>query len=312
MDKYVIFHIDGGIGKNIVATAVVKSIKSAYPDHKLVIITAYPEVFIHNPYVYRVYKFGLIQYFYDDFILNKNSVILRMEPYHSGDIVYKRKSLAEIWCDVFNIPCVDKIPEIYPTQRELLFIETKINKNGPILIVQSSGGADKQTYPYSWSRDLPPVFTQDVVNSVKDKFSKIFHIRRESQTALENTIHLTDNLRNLLLYIPFADKILGIDSFVQHAAAAFGKKATVGWISNSPIVFGHELHDNIIATGVESYRHRIDSYLEKDDWTGGRLHECPYDDIKNIFNKDQFIESILYQNTEYAKFGTKENLIPLI
>ena len=32
MNKYVIFHIDGGCGKNIVATSVVKSIKSAYPD----------------------------------------------------------------------------------------------------------------------------------------------------------------------------------------------------------------------------------------------------------------------------------------
>lgn len=309
-DKYAIFHIDGGCGKSIVGTSVVKSIKAAYPDHKIVVISAYPEVFIHNPNIFRVYKFGNLPYFYDDYINNKDSKIFRMEPYHSGDLLYKRKSLAEIWCDVFNIPCIDKQPDIFLSEREIIYAQNVIQKDGPILLVQSSGGAEQQGHPYSWSRDLPPQFAQDIINSVKNKFSKIFHIRRDNQPSLEHTISITDNFRNLFCYIALSDKILGIDSFVQHAAAAFKKKATVGWISNSPVVFGYDIHDNILALGAESFRHRIDSYLESDDWTGGRFHECPYDNIASIFNKDQFIESILSKKTEYAKFGTKENLIP--
>jgi hypothetical protein len=300
MDKYVIFHIDGGCGKNIVATSVVKSIRAAYPEHKLIVVCAWPEVFVHNPNVYRVYKFGNIPYFYDDYINGKDSVILRMEPYHSGDLLYKKKSLSEIWCDVLNIKCVDTKPEIFLTERELLFAQNQIKKEGPILIVQSSGGAEQQGHPYSWSRDLPPTFAQEVVDAVKDKFSKVLHIRRENQPEITGTFRVTDNFRNLFCYIALGDKFLGIDSFMQHAAAAFNKKATVGWISNSPIVFGHSLHDNIVATGAESFRHRIDSYLEEDDWTGGRLHECPYDNIANMFNKDQFVESLL---------GSKNDLI---
>ena len=93
VDKYSIFHIDGGCGKSIVATSVVKSIKAAYPEHELIVVTAYPEVFLHNPNVYRVFKFGNIPYFYDDYIKNKESKIFRMEPYHSEDILYKRKFL---------------------------------------------------------------------------------------------------------------------------------------------------------------------------------------------------------------------------
>jgi hypothetical protein len=312
MDKYAIFHIDGGCGKNIVATSVVKSIKAAYPEHKLIVVTAYPEVFVHNPHIYRVYKFGNIPYFYDDYIDGKDSVILRSEPYHSGDLLYRKKSLTEIWCDIFNIPCIDKKPEIYLTERELIFAQKQLQKEGPILLVQSSGGAEQQGHPYSWSRDLPPSFAQEVVNSVKNDFSKVLHIRRENQPAIEGTVHISDNFRNLFCYVALSDKILGIDSFAQHAAAAFGKKATVGWISNSPVVFGHEIHNNIIASGAESFRHRIDSYLEEDDWTGGRFHECPYDNLANLFNKDQFVKSILSSDVEYAKFGTKENLIPLI
>jgi hypothetical protein len=293
MGKYVIFHIDGGCGKNIAATAVCKSIKSAYPEHKIIVVTAWPEVFVHNPNIFRVYKFGNIPYFYDDYINNRDSIILRMEPYHSGDLLYKKKSLTEIWCDVLNIHCIDKKPEIFLTERELLFAQNKLQKDGPILVVQSSGGAEQQGHPYSWSRDLPPSFAQDVVNSVKDKFSKVLHIRRDNQPAIEGTIQVSDNFRNLFCYIALSDKFLGIDSFMQHTCAALGKKATVGWISNSPIVFGHENNHNIVASGVESFRHRIDSYLEEDDWTGGRLHECPYDNLSNLFDKDQFVESIL-------------------
>ena len=293
MDKYVIFHIDGGCGKNIVATSVVKSIKSAYPEHKLVVVTAYPEVFIHNPHIYRVYKFGVLSYFYDDYINGKDSVILRMEPYHSGDLLYRKKSLSEIWCDIFNIPCVDTTPNLYLTERELIFAQNKLKKDGPVLLVQSSGGVSNQNYSYSWSRDFNPAFAQDVINELKGNFNKILHIRTENQAKLENTISITDNFRNLFCYIALSDKVLAIDSFAQHAAAAFNKKATVGWISNSPVVFGHKIHDNILASGTESFRHRIDSYLEKDDWTGSRFHECPYDNTANIFDKNQFIESIL-------------------
>jgi hypothetical protein len=308
MDKYVIFHIDGGCGKNIVATSVCKSIKAAYPEHKLIVVTAYPEVFVHNPIIHRVYKFGNIPYFYDDYINKKDSVILRMEPYHSGELLYKKKSLSKIWCEVFNIPCIDETPEIYLTTRELVFAQNKLQKDGPILLIQSSGGAENQGHPYSWSRDLPPVFAQEIVNEVKDKFSKILHIRRDNQPAIEGTIPVSDNFRNLFCCISLADKIIGIDSFAQHAAAALSKTATVGWISNSPVVFGHEIHNNIIANGAESFRHRIDSYLEEDDWTGGRFHECPFDDLNNLFDKDKFIESILGSKNDLL-FDVQPNII---
>ena len=66
MDKYVIFHIDGGAGKSVAATAVCTSIKEKYPEHKLVVVTAWPEVFLHNPKVYRVYKTGNFAYFYEE------------------------------------------------------------------------------------------------------------------------------------------------------------------------------------------------------------------------------------------------------
>lgn len=292
MDKFVVFHIDGGCGKNIMATAVIESINAAYPEHKIVVVSAYPEVFLHNPKIYRVYKFGFIPYFFDEYINNKDSIILRLEPYHSGDYLYGKKSLVEIWCDLFDIPCVTKKPNIFLTEREHLNAFNNLQKNGPILMVQTFGGSEKQEPKYSWSRDLNFNFVQDVVNSVRHNFDKVVQIRRENQPKLENTFSLTDSFRNLFHYINLADKFLCIDSFAQHAVAALDKSATVGWIATSPVVFGYDTNTNIVANGVESFRHRIDSYLEKSDWSGTRMFECPYDNLLNIFNKEEFIKSL--------------------
>ena len=46
MDKHIIFHIEGGIGKNIMATAVAKAIKKAHPDRKLIVVSPWAAVWL--------------------------------------------------------------------------------------------------------------------------------------------------------------------------------------------------------------------------------------------------------------------------
>ena len=43
MSSYSIFHLEGGLGKHIEATAVAKCIKNNHPQRKLIVICAYPE-----------------------------------------------------------------------------------------------------------------------------------------------------------------------------------------------------------------------------------------------------------------------------
>lgn len=290
--KYVVFHIDGGVGKNILATAVCFSIKNAYPDRDIVVVTSYPEVFLHNPLIFRVYKTGNFAYFYEDYIRDKDSIIMRLDPYHCEDFLYQRKHLIEIWCDLFKIPCINLQPRIFLTQRELMASSNVVdNKEGKILTIQSSGGAENNN-SYSWARDLPHNFVQHLVNTLHKDFNKVLHIRRENQTALENTIQVTDNLRNLFCYVYLSDKIIAIDSMVHHIAAALGKSAAVAWIGNSPLVFGHQIHKNILPKLPKSFRHSIDSYLEEVDWTGRRYYECPFDDLDNLFDEREFLEYI--------------------
>lgn len=296
--EYIILHIDGGMGKNVAATAVAHAIKKQHFVSKLIIVTAWPEVWIHNPDVHRVYKFGTLLYFYEDYIKDKKTKIMRLEPYHSEDLLLKRKHLAEVWCDLYDIPCDSVQPRIYLSNRELMAANALVKKQGPILVVQSSGGADGQGYPYSWARDLPPQVAQETVNLVKSQFSKVYQIRRDNQIVIDGTEQLTGNLRDIISVIALSDKFLGIDSLMQHACAALNKPATVGWIANSPTVFGYKLHNNIIAKGSTEFKHYVESYLEEYDWVGSRFHECPYTDVNSIFDIKELANSLLEPGTK--------------
>jgi uncharacterized phage-like protein YoqJ len=55
-EKYFVWFIQGGLGKNVAATALVKSIKKTHPDRKLIIVCSWPQVFLNNPNIDRVYN----------------------------------------------------------------------------------------------------------------------------------------------------------------------------------------------------------------------------------------------------------------
>jgi len=63
-EKYFIWHIQGGLGKNIAGTALIKDIKAKYPDRKLIMVTSWPEVFLNNSDVDRIFQLGQSPYFY--------------------------------------------------------------------------------------------------------------------------------------------------------------------------------------------------------------------------------------------------------
>jgi hypothetical protein len=53
----IIFKIEGGIGKSIMATAVCEAIKNKRKKDTLIVVTAYPEVFLCNPHVDKCFSY---------------------------------------------------------------------------------------------------------------------------------------------------------------------------------------------------------------------------------------------------------------
>ncbi len=291
MEKYSIFHIEGGLGKHVTATAVAHCIKNNHPDRKLIVVCAYPEIFLNLSYVDRVYRIGSTPYFYQDYIENKDSLIFKHEPYFTNEHIHKELPLVENWCRLYNLEYLGELPEIVFNVRQRQYGFKKWNRNRPVMVIQTNGGPlNEQPYPYSWTRDIPMHLAQKIVDVFANDYH-IIQICRKEEQALTGVEVVTESMSNMELFslLLFSQKRVLIDSCMQHAAAALNLPSTVLWIGTSPKTFGWETHNNIMATLPETVK-LPDSYLFDYNFHG-TLHECPLLDL-NIFDESDVLNSI--------------------
>jgi ADP-heptose:LPS heptosyltransferase len=285
----IIFQINGGIGKVIASTAVCASIKTKYPDCKLIVVSGYPDVFLGNPNVDRAYGFGQQAYFYKEYIENQEVLVFAHDPYLETKHIKQEEHLIETWCKLYDLPVTKTVGELFLTKREIDFFSKKFVSDKPILLLQTNGGTESDV-KYSWARDIPSYVVENIIHEFKEQYN-IVHIRREDQINYEGTFSVTDTFRALLVLISISDKRLMMDSFGQHAAAALNKPSTVLWVVNSPKVFGYDIHTNITANPETSSSELRNSYLNKYN-ISGELIEFPYNNESEIFNVNDVIKSL--------------------
>ena len=289
--KYTIFHLEGGLGKHVLATAVAQCIKNNHPDRELIVVCAYPEIYLNLPFVDRVYRIGMTPYFYDDYIKDKDSLIFKHEPYFTSDHINKTMPLIQNWCKLYNLDYNNEFPQLVFNLRQQQIAHNKWGREKPVFLIQTNGGPlQDQQYPYSWTRDIP----YDVAQNIVDHFSQYYHviqICRDKFNVLNNVEAIHEPLSNMELFslLAYSQKRLLIDSCLQHAAAALGLPSTVLWIGTSPKVFGYNMHHNIVATLPENTK-LPDSYLFDYNFNGV-THECPMIN-SDIFNMNEIIESL--------------------
>lgn len=285
----IIFTINGGIGKCIMATAVCKAIKNKYPKANLIVVSGYAEVFINNPNVYRSYTSGNLSYFYDTYIRDKKVMVFANDPYLTTEYVLQNEHLIKTWCEMFDIPYDGEQPEIHLTARELKFFSTKFLENKPIMVVQANGGSGSEL-KYSWARDLPYDLAQNVINQFAEEYA-VYVIGRDDQPKYENTKHATASFRELCVLLGMSSKRLLIDSFANHVAAAMNLPSVVCWIANKPQVFGYDIHTNITANPFTITPETRNSFLTEFNILGD-LIEFPYKHETEIFDAETIIEAL--------------------
>ena len=292
-----VFHIEGGIGKNIAATAMIAAYKKAKPKRKIVVVSAWPEIFVNNPDIDRFYRIGNTPYFYRDVIFNKDVEIYCQDPYRQTEHITKKKHLIETWCNMVGVKYTDEPVSLHYNFREVeeaKSMAAQFNDPAkPLLIFQPFGGPgkDHQPSPYAWTRDLHPQHAQEIVNVLKDKYN-IVHVCYDFHPQLENC-HRFDAIigkKPLFALMSFSEKRLLIDSSLQHAAAALGLPSVVLWVATQPGTFGYPIHNNITPTKTFP-EGTIDSYLFDYQFTG-QIHECPYDQATEIHSIDNIIKAV--------------------
>lgn len=285
--------IDGGAGKNIIFSAVAKAIKKQYPDSNLIVTTPYPEILLNNPNIYRVYKSGMTQYFYDDHIKGQDTLFLTDEPYKNHDFINRDIHIIETWCNTIGIPYNNETPELYINPLEIMQATAKLQGvQKPILFYQPFGGGI-QDIKYSWNRDIPPAQAQQIANILSQKYH-VIQIGRQDQITLANVNKVTDDFRSLFALLALSERRVLIDSVFQHAAAAIGLKSTVCWITNSPKKWGYEIHRNILPKEqIQNTTHNIDGFYIEHDFTGTKTFNYPFSDM-DIFNVEEIVEPLMF------------------
>jgi hypothetical protein len=132
---------------------------------------------------------------------------------------------------------------------------------------------------------------QEIVDAFSTEYN-IFHIRRENQFTLQNTISSTGDFRALAVLLKVSSKRLLIDSFAQHTAQALGLNSVVCWVGNNPNVFGYENNINIKANKETKTPELKNSLFTKYNIVGS-LTEFPYENESEIFNAEDIINAII-------------------
>jgi hypothetical protein len=293
--SYSVFIPEGGLGKIIASTAVAAAIKANHPERDLIVVTPWPEVYLNNPNVARVYRSGAHPYFYRDYIQDKDTLIFKNEPYFTAAHIQKKQHVIISWCELFKLKYNNETPRLYFNARELENVQQKYANPKPIMIFQTCGGAWASQKPYSWTRDFPIYQAQQVVDAFKDTHH-IIQVSRPTGFKLNGTEALPEiGKREFMAMLLMSKKRLLIDSSMQHAAATLGLPSTVAWVGTSHTTFGYNIHDNIYPTAKRDMEHLIDSFIFDYNFDG-QDHEYPYS-TNELFDVNAIIASVKNQGT---------------
>jgi len=297
-DQYIVFEAGIDLGKNIMATAVVRALKKHHPKRKIVVVTMTPEVWLHNPDVYRFYSPDKTNYFYDDFIHDKDTIIMRHDPILTEDFAYHRKHFIEIWCELCKVPFDGLQSSLYFTWREEEAIGKLMSLDKPLFFIQTNVSPIAQNIPEFWATDIPFHTAQQVVNNMNDRGFMTIQLCSSQQPVLNNVQTLNLDARQTLLAIKHSKARLFIDSYAHQVAKVFELPSVVLWIAGKPEGSGYEENVNIKAKAEGVLLDFINSYKEGYDFTNTKT-QCPHD-LSHIFDAQQITMAVIAKCTMTA------------
>lgn len=289
--KYGVFVCNGLPEKDLMATAVVASIKQEHSELNMVVVTNFPEIWLHNPDVYRVYRVGAAPYFYDDFVKEKGSKIYMHDPYTTDDFIHKRKHLIEIWCDLCEVPYKGAKPSLHFTQREIEVTQKMTVWSKPLFFMHIAGQPPAQPNILSWVRAIPQPIAIRIAEAMKARGFEPIHIKIPGEPDLPGINTLNLDFRKALCAIQFSQTRLFVDSWAQQVAAALNVPSTVLWIATSPTTSGYDIHKNIVITPPKNISSIVDGYCPTLDINATYARRMI--DTGAWFNIEEIIDSLV-------------------
>jgi len=306
--KRIIFIADGGIGKTICSTAVVKRLAESFPDKKIIVMTGYPDIFLYNPNVYKVFNFGNPLYFYDDYV-NDSSFVIKVEPYTDYSYMFESTHLIDSWCKMIGLERNNAVPEMFFMDNELEAANAYVKKvtgdgKKKFIMFQWIGGIVPQNkeemagidaLSRMHRRSIPKSVAQKVSNKLVSRDYVVGVVQHENFPEIQGAERLyfpNTPVRGVIALLKYAEGFIGIDSFIHHASMVFNTPGVVIWGGTSPKKLGYEQHTNLVPKALceTPFCHRPDSYVF-DSTSIGSIWNCPYNTKCLQYDADDIIKA---------------------
>lgn len=272
MSKKCLINVEGGLGKNVMLTAILRELREAKGYDEIYVISPYHDVFKSCEAVTDAFQPGLGT-LYQELVLDPDCDVLWKEPYSNQRFIKKECHLFDAWAEEFGItladkadtyiPCLDKVVGEYPALRQIA--DEKMNEwNHNFCLVQFTGGQsplapqkDQQgnTVPYMNAQEAIKrnyAKGEQVVQLLKEKWpgTTVVHFGLPNEPSVNGAIKIEVPYLTYRLLAAEAKEIICIDSSLQHLATGVNPNVTVVWGETRPEHFGYACNRNIAAKHV--------------------------------------------------------------
>lgn len=315
----IVLVIQGGIGRNIQSTAVIKELKKRYPSKHIAVICGSPELFVKNPHISRIHNLAHPSHFFEDYIKDNLTVVINVEPYQHFDYIYRRRHFINCWLDMLGFEDQESdipTPEIFYNQAEIEMAKDYLRKfDRRMVLFQHQGGKIPETQEKKskliaktgmYRRNLPENVAQEVTDKLIEKGYMVGSVGHPNQYLPRGAEQVGFPIRAICALIPFVEAVITIDSFLLHGSACYkGKTPTLAiWGGTNPAVLGYPWHKNMTREVCDTPMcHRPNSYLWDFEETGF-LWDCPHNDICMNYKASDIIQE--FDKMMEAKNGSRK------
>ncbi|NCB75419.1 MAG: lipopolysaccharide heptosyltransferase family protein [Clostridia bacterium] len=319
--RKILFQVHGGLGANIMKTAVVRQLRKENPDATIHVKASYPDVFKGLPYVDEYFAGPPQQIIHGAYRTYKDFEFMgEAEPYL--DKAYRDQGchMIEAACRRYGLGKPEKnVGDVILSQRE----KKEVKKVLAQILAQMPAAKDKKLIALQWTggvptfnqemandvgritqaRSLPKEVAQQVVDRLVKNDYAVLQISLPREESLNNVLRLYNDqsnqplpIRYLLALLDECEAFIGIDSFAMHAWAALGKKNGLAvWGATSPKQLGYDSIVNLVPTNNpcdDVHCGRPLGFVG--DFLGnGEPWTCPHDEACMKYNADYIVGKFL-------------------
>jgi ADP-heptose:LPS heptosyltransferase len=317
--KKILFRVSGGLGKNILGTAVAKQIRLEYPGAIVHVQASYPRAFTALSGIDRIYGYQANPDFRD---VHQEYEIIAPEPYLDLEYRKKNRHLVDAWCDMAGVrPPNKKAGEINLSSREREYAKLRCQRpmEKKLIAVQFFGGtsyysAQDAGNPHQSKhyRDLSREKAQEIVNGLVQAGNIVLQIALPTEPQLQNAMQIMNLMPNpnqipdprlVWAIMEQCDALITVDTQALHAWHALGKSgAIVLWGGTHQNCLGYP--DDINMTNKECkcpdiHCMRPDGALG--DVEGDGPWVCPRDAECMQFEPERIVTEVQKKFTEHVE-----------